>query len=252
MPPIESIPVSGRYLSFTEREDIALLRAKGMSMRDIADRIGRSPSTISRELRRIAATGNGKISYRASTAQWKAALAASRPKPAKLAEDDRLIGRNKPRRGDRWWATAWSPEQISSRLPIDYPEDPSMRISHEAIYQSLFIEGRGGLERELVACLRTGRAVRKPRARARKQRIGFITNEVTIGARPEEVESRKTLGHWGATSLSGLNRSAIGTPVARTSRFTTLLHLPRLKGYGIAAMMKHGPGAVRIWFGVRL
>ena len=166
-------------------------------MRDIADRIGRSPSTISRELRRIAATGNGKISYRASTAQWKAALAASRPKPAKLAEDDRLIGRNKPRRGDRWWATAWSPEQISSRLPIDYPEDPSMRISHEAIYQSLFIEGRGGLERELVACLRTGRAVRKPRARARKQRIGFITNEVTIGARPEEVESRKTLGHWG-------------------------------------------------------
>ena len=168
MPPIELTPVSGRYLSFTEREDIALLRAKGMSMRDIADRIGRSPSTISRELRRNAATRNGKLEYRASTAQWKADLAARRPKPAKLAEHDRLreyvqdklsgviraddgtvvagpdaawIGRNKPRRGDRRWATAWSPEQISNRLPIDYPDDPTMRISPEAIYQSLYIEG---------------------------------------------------------------------------------------------------------------
>ncbi|QYB00096.1 IS30 family transposase (plasmid) [Rhodococcus sp. USK10] len=268
MPPIELAPVSGRYLSFTEREDIALLRAKGMSMRDIADRIGRSPSTISRELRRNAATRNGKLEYRASTAQWKADLAARRPKPAKLAEHDRLreyvqdklsgviraddgtvvsgpdaawIGRNKPRRGDRRWATAWSPEQISNRLPIDYPDDPTMRISPEAIYQSLYIEGRGGLERELVACLRTGRALRKPRARARKQRTGFITEEVTISARPDEVESRKTPGHWEGDLIIGLTRSAIGTLVERTSRYTTLLHLPRLKGYGTAAMVKNGP-----------
>ncbi len=116
-----------------------------------------------------------------------------------------------------------------------------MRISHEAIYQSLYIEGRGGLERELVACLRTGRALRKPRARARKQRTGFITDDVTIGARPEEVESRKTPGHWESDLIIGLTRSAIGTLVERTSRYTTLLHLPRLKGHGTAAMVKNGP-----------
>jgi len=222
MPPIELAPVSGRYLSFSEREDIAVLRAEGISMRQIAIRIGRSPSTISRELRRNAATRNGKLDYRASTAQWKADLAARRPKAAKLVEhphlreyvQDKLSGvlrdengdvvgpfaswkgRNKPRRADRRWATAWSPQQISNRLPIDFPDDESMRISHEAIYQSLYIEGRGALERELVACLRTGRALRKPRARAKKLRTGFITDEVTIGARPDEVDDRATAGHW--------------------------------------------------------
>src|SRR6476620_1524121 len=196
MPPIELSPVSGRYLCFSEREQIAVMRAEGASMRTIADRLGRSPSTISRELRRNAATRNGKLEYRASTAQWKADLAARRPKPAKLAEHSRLReyvqdklsgvirdcdgnvvglfaswkGRNKPRRADRRWATAWSPQQISNRLPIDFPEDKSMRISHEAVYQSLYIEGRGALDRELVACLRTGRALRKPRARAKKLR----------------------------------------------------------------------------------
>jgi len=165
MPPIELAPVSGRYLSFSEREDIAVLRAEGISMQQIAIRIGRSPSTISRELRRNAATRNGKLDYRASTAQWKADLAARRPKAAKLVEHEHLReyvqdklsgvlrdengqvrgpfaswkGRNKPRRADRRWATAWSPQQISNRLPIDFPDDESMRISHEAIYQSLGI-----------------------------------------------------------------------------------------------------------------
>jgi IS30 family transposase len=105
-------------------------------------------------------------------------------------------GRNKPRRADRRWATAWSPQQISNRLPVDFPDDESMRISHEAIYQSLYVEGRGALERELVACLRTGRALRKPRARAKKLGTGFITDEVTIGARPDEVDDRATAGHW--------------------------------------------------------
>jgi IS30 family transposase len=236
-------------------------------MRQIAIRIGRSPSTISRELRRNAATRNGKLDYRASTAQWKADLAARRPKAAKLVEhphlreyvQDKLSGvlrdengdvvgpfaswkgRNKPRRADRRWATAWSPQQISNRLPIDFPDDESMRISHEAIYQSLYIEGRGALKRELVACLRTGRALRKPRARAKKLRTGFITDEVTIGARPDEVDDRATAGHWEGDLIIGLNRSAVGTLVERTSRFTTLLHLPRKDGYGTAAAVKNGP-----------
>ena len=177
MPPIELSPVSGRYLCFSEREQIAVMRAEGVSMRMIADRLGRSPSTISRELRRNAAPRNGKLEYRASTAQWKADLAARRPKPAKLAEHSRLReyvqdklsgvirdgdgnvagpfaswkGRNKPRRADRRWATAWSPQQISNRLPIDFPDDESMRISHEAVCQSLYIEGRGGLERRATS-----------------------------------------------------------------------------------------------------
>jgi len=150
-------------------------------------------------------------------------------------------GRNKPRRADRRWATAWSPQQISNRLPIDFPDDESMRISHEAIYQSLYIEGRGALERELVACLRTGRALRKPRVRAKKLRTGFITDEVTIGARPDEVDDRATAGHWEGDLIIGLNRSAVGTLVERTSRFTTLLHLPRKDGYGTAAAVKNGP-----------
>ncbi|MGG7105202.1 IS30 family transposase [Rhodococcus sp. 24CO] len=269
MPPIELTPASGRYLSFAEREEIAMLRAQKIGVREIARHIGRSPSTISRELRRNAATRSGQIEYRASTAQWKADLAARRPKPAKLAEHERLReyvqdklsgyvyakdgtvvagpdvagwkGRNKPWRRDRRWATAWSPQQISNRLRIDFPDDTSMRISHEAIYQSLYIEGRGGLERELVTCLRTGRALRRPRARARQRPAGFITDEVTINARPEEVDSRDIAGHWEGDLIIGLNRSAIGTVVERTSRFTVLLHLPRKIGYGTIPPVKNGP-----------
>lgn len=267
MPPLDLAPLSGRYLSFSEREDIALMRAQGVSMRAIAQRIGRSPSTISRELRRNAATRSGQVEYRASTAQWKADLAARRPKAAKLVLHEQLRsyvrdklsgalldengdmvgpttswkGRNKPRRADRRWASAWSPEQISHRLPLDFPDDKSMRISHEAIYQALYIDGRGALERDLVACLRTGRALRKPRARAKKLRTGFITDDVMLTARPAEVEDRATAGHWEGDLIIGLNRSAVGTLVERTSRFTTLLHLPRKDGYGAAPPVKNGP-----------
>ena len=191
MPSIQLTPPSGRYLSFAERESIALLRAQGLGVRAIARRLGRPPSTISRELRRNAATRGGQLDYRASIAQWKADLQVRRPKTAKLASADRLrayvqdrlagtiartngervpgpevrfIGRRHGRRADRRWATSWSPEQISNRLKLDFPEDETMRISHEAIYQALFIQGRGALKRELVACLRTGRALRVPRA----------------------------------------------------------------------------------------
>ena len=247
-------PVSCRYLCFAEREEIALLRAEGKGVREIAREIGRSPSTISRELRRNAATRGGKLEYRASVAQWKAELVARRPKTAKLAADERLReyvqdrlagkvrrpdgtavagpavkpwkGRNKPRRQDRRWATAWSPEQISARLRVDFPDDPSMRISHEAIYQSLFVQGRGALARELTACLRTGRALRVPRARVGARGKGFISEEVMISQRPAEAADRAVPGHWEGDLIIGTDRSAIGTLVERTSRFTMLLHLP--------------------------
>ena len=269
MPPLSLAVPSGRYLSFAEREEIALLRVQQLGVREIARRIGRDPGTISRELRRNAATRAGQVEYRASVAQWKAEQAAKRPKTAKLVANPRLRsyveerldgrvrradgtvvtgpmpapwkGRNKPRRQDRRWSTAWSPEQISSRLRIDFPDDESMRISHEAIYQALFIEGRGALKRELVACLRTGRALRVPRARAKSKPQGHVTTDVLISERPAEAEDRAVPGHWEGDLIIGLNRSAIGTLVERCSRSTFLVHLPRMEGYGEIPRTKNGP-----------
>jgi IS30 family transposase len=254
MPTFMLAPLSGRYLSFEEREEIALLRAQGAGVREVARRLGRAPSTVSRELRRNAATRGGKLDYRPSVAQWKAELMARRPKPAKLAADDRLReyvqerlsgqvrrpdgtavtgpgtsawkGRNKPRRRDRRWARAWSPEQIANRLRVDFPDDESMRISHEAIYQALFVQGRGALRRELTACLRTGRALRVPRARVGARGKGFVTKEIMISERPPEADDRAVPGHWEGDLILGLDRTAIGTLVERSSRFTMLLHLP--------------------------
>jgi IS30 family transposase len=253
MPTFMLTPLSGRYLRFEEREEIALLRAQGAGVREIARRLGRSPSTVSRELRRNAATRGGKLDYRASVAQWKAELMARRPKAAKLAVDERLReyvqerlcgrvrrpdgtvvpgpattpwkGRNRPRRQDRRWATAWSPEQISNRLTFEFPDDESMRISHEAIYQALYVQGRGALKRELVACLRTGRALRVPRARVARGK-SFVTDEIMISERPAEAEDRAVPGHWEGDLILGTGHSAIGTLVERSSRFTMLLHLP--------------------------
>lgn len=260
--------VSGRYLSFAEREDIALFRAQGLGVREIARRLKRSPSTISRELRRNASTRTFRLEYRASLAQWHAERRARRPKAAKLATNDRLReyvqdrlsgvvrmpdgrpvgppgpkwqGRNKPHRGDRRWVQAWSPEQIAKRLPIDFPDDGTMRISHEAIYQALYVQSRGGLQRELVACLRTGRALRVPRSRARQKVWAHVTPEVMISERPAEVEDRAVPGHWEGDLLIGLERSAIGTLVERTTRFTMLIHLPREDGYKTGARIKNGP-----------
>ena len=268
MRPLSLAEPTGRYLSFAEREDLALLRAKGLGVRAIAREMQRDPSTISRELRRNAATRSGKAEYRATVAQWKAQMAAKRPKPAKLVTNQRLNeyvrerlsgeltrpdgtrapgptttwkGLNKPHRADRRWATAWSPEQISRRLVVDFPDDEDMRISHEAIYQALYIEGRGALKRELVACLRTGRALRKPRERARNRPQGHVTAEVVLSERPAEAEDRAVPGHWEGDLMIGLHRSAIGTVVERTSRYTLLVHLPRLEGYGVVAPVKNGP-----------
>lgn len=261
-------PASGRFLSFDEREEIALLRAQEHGVREIARRIGRDPSTVSRELRRNAATRSGTLRYRASTAHWHATRRAARPKPAKLAVNERLreyvqerlsgnirrpdgtpatsptvrwIGRRHGRRADRRWATAWSPEQIANRLEVDFPHDQSMRVSHEAIYQALYVQGRGALNRELTACLRTGRALRVPRARAKVRGKRFITEEVMISARPAEVADRAVPGHWEGDLIIGLDKSAIGTLVERTTRFTMLLHLPRMDGFDTAPRVKNGP-----------
>jgi transposase, IS30 family len=266
--PAIAFPLSGRYLSFAEREEIALHFAGGRGVREIARRLGRSPSTISRELRRNAATRGGYFEYRATTAQWHADRRAQRPKVAKLAANDalrayvqdrlagvitapdgiavpgpevRFIGRRHGRRADRRWARSWSPEQIASRLRIDFPDDETMRVSHEAIYQALYVQGRGALKRELVACLRTGRALRVPRARTRGRGKKFITGEVMISQRPAEAADRAVPGHWEGDLILGLNSSAIGTLVERTTRFTMLLHLPHMEGHGTTPRAKNGP-----------
>jgi IS30 family transposase len=268
MPTITQAPLSPRYLSFTEREEIALLHAAGSGVRAIARALSRSPSSISRELRRNAATRSGAFEYRATTAQWHADRRRCRAKVGKLARHDALrsyvqerlagaivaadgttvpgppvrwIGRRHGRRQDRRWATAWSPQQISKRLPVDFPDDESMRISHEAIYQSLYVQGRGALRRDLVACLRTGRALRIPRARTKARGKAFVNSELMITQRPAEAQDRAVPGHWEGDLILGLDSSAIGTLVERTTRFTMLLHLPRMRGHGEGIRVKNGP-----------
>jgi IS30 family transposase len=263
-----STTVSGRYLSFVEREDIALLRAQGLGVRAIARRLCRDASTISRELRRNASTRTYSLDYKASTAQWHAERRARRPKIAKLVVNERLRdyvqqrlsgevrdadgtvigphgpvwkGRNKPHRSDRAWVQAWSPQQIANRLPVEFPDDESMRISHESIYQALYVQGRGALKRELVACLRTGRALRVPRARSRQKAWAHVTPEALISERPAEADDRAVPGHWEGDLIIGLQRSAIGTLVERTTRFTMLVHLPREDGWGVIPRTHNGP-----------
>jgi len=272
MPPTHLAPsapaLTGRFLTFQEREEIAIELARGTGIRAIARKLARSPSTISREVRRNAATRGGNLDYRASTAQWHADRAALRPRPGKLATnpalrayvEERLSGqvtdaqgigfagptvvwkkRRAVHRQSRRWSTAWSPEQIAHRLRIDYPEDPAMRISHEAIYQSLYIQGRGALRRDLTACLRSGRALRVPRERARGRGKSFVGDAIMISERPPEVADRAVPGHWEGDLILGLHSSAIGTLVERSSRFTMLLHLPRMDGYQRGQGNKNGP-----------
>jgi IS30 family transposase len=136
---------------------------------------------------------------------------------------------------------AWSPEQIAQRRKVDFPEDPTMRISHEAIYQALYIQGRGALKRELSACLRSGRALRLPRERARNRGKSFLSDALMISDRPAEIDDRAVPGHWEGDLILGLGSSSIGTLVERTTRFTMLLHLPRMEGHGRAKSVKNGP-----------
>ena len=271
MPPTHLVPSApalvGRYLTFREREEIAIDLALGTGIRAIARKLSRSPSTISREVRRNAATRSGNLDYRAGAAQWHADRSALRPRPSKLTinpalrtyVEDRLSGqitnpqgigftgpvvlwkkRRAVHRQNRRWSTAWSPEQIAHRLRIDYPEDPTMRISHEAIYQSLYIQSRGALRQDLTACLRSGRALRMPRERVRCRGKSFVDDTILISKRPPEVADRAVPGHWEGDLILGLHSSAIGTLVERSSRFTVLLHLPRIDGYQRGQGVKNG------------
>ena len=209
--------LKGRCLSFAEREEIALARARGETMRAIARRLGRAPSTISRELKRNA----DRRGYRATTAHALAYERASRPKPAKLASNlalRRVVEDDLRRR--------YSPEQIAGRLRRQFPDDREMWVSTETIYQSLYVQSRGALRRELTRCLRTGRALRKP-GRTAGQRKNRIPDMVNIAERPPEADDRAVPGHWEGDLLIGKrNATAIGTLVERTTGFAMLVALP--------------------------
>jgi IS30 family transposase len=210
--------LKGRCLSFSEREEIALARARGESMRATARRLGRSPSTICRELTRNAGRTGG---YRATTAHALAYERASRPKPAKLRVNRRLRARVEEDLRRRY-----SPEQIVGRLRRQFPDDPEMRVSAETIYQSLYVQSRGALRRDLTRCLRTGRALRRP-CRQAGQRKNRIPGMINITERPAEADDRAVPGHWEGDLIIGKNNAtAIGTLVERTTGYTMLVHLP--------------------------
>jgi IS30 family transposase len=206
---------SAARLSLDEREEIRVGLERGDTLTAIARKIGRAASTVSREVK----ANGGRDTYRAHVAHQAAFERARRPKTPKLA-CPRLAGVVA-----EWLELWWSPEQIAARLRIEFPDDPMMRVSHETIYMSLFVEGRGQLRRELSRCLRTGRAQRRPRSRIETR--GKIPGMVMIAERPPEVEDRAVPGHWEGDLIIGQGlQSAVGTLVERTSRFVQLLHLP--------------------------
>ncbi len=210
--------LKGRCLSFSEREEIALGRAGGEKIRAIAARLGRSPSTVSRELMRNAEP-SGR--YRATTAHALAYGRASRPKPSKLATN--LVLRAKV---EQDLQRRYSPEQIAGRLRREFPDDTEMRVSTETIYQSLYVQSRGALSRDLSRCLRTGRALRRP-CRAPAQRKNRIPNMINVSERPAQADDRAVPGHWEGDLIIGkANLTAIGTLVERTTGYTMLMHLP--------------------------
>ena len=205
-------------LSLAEREEISRGLMAGRSLRTIAAGLGRAPSTVSRE---VAAAGGG-AAYRAWHAERLAATRARRPKPAKLATNRRLRDRV-----EELLARRWSPQQIAARLRHDHPDEPEMWVSHETIYQSLFVQGRGALRAELARCLRTGRAKRRPLRRGQSAARGRLPGMVLISERPAEVEDRAVPGHWEGDLLMGRdNGSAIATLVERSTRYVLLAALP--------------------------
>jgi transposase, IS30 family len=210
----------GRYLSLSEREEISRGLAGGENQTVIAARLGRDKSVISRE---IARNSRADGEYRAVAAQLQAEERARRPKPRKL-ENPQLNARVQQDLKDKW-----SPEEIAARLKVDFPDDESMRASHETIYRALFIQGKGALRQELTVCLRTGRALRRPRRRVdgRADPDRRIPDKIMISERPAEADDRAVPGHWeGDLILGKNNRSAVGTLVERSTRFVVLLHLP--------------------------
>jgi|SRR5690348_7560169 len=227
---------SGRYLSLEQREEIFAGVERGDSMRRIARSLSRAPSTIQRELRRNmkhqlyrarhsrphGSPVRTPWNYRPSHAQARAERMARRPKLAKLKSNESLREVVQAKLRSRL-----SPEQIAAHLKRQFPEQPEMWVSHETIYQSIYVQGRGALRRELAICLRSGRALRRPHRKADERR-GRIPGMVSISERPAEVEDRAVPGHWEGDLLMGKNgKSAIGTLVERKTRFLMLLHLPR-------------------------
>jgi IS30 family transposase len=212
---------SDARLSLVEREEISRGIAGGESARCIAMRLGRAPSTISRE---IGANG-GRTRYRACEAHTLARLSARRPKRAKLAACPRLRKVVEAKLQKRW-----SPQQIADWLPREYPSDPEMRVSHETIYMSLFVQGRGALRHELFRCLRQGRALRCPKGARLPSGKGIMNDMVMISERPAEVEDRAVPGHWEGDLIAGTGQRSIGTLVERSTRYVMLVRLPDGKG----------------------
>ncbi len=211
-------PASGR-LSAEEREEILLGLARGESMSAIARSVERAPSTITRE---VAANG-GIHGYGAWRAHCRAETSSRRPKPAKLAHPPLV------RQVSTWLEELWSPQEIAERLRLDFPDDPMMQVSHETIYQSLYVQGRGELRRELARCLRSGRTARRHQGRVETR--GKNPDMVMISERPAEVEDRAVPGHWEGDLVIGAGgKSAVGTLVERSTRFVLLLHLPNEHG----------------------
>ena len=203
-------------LSLGEREEISRGLACDDSLRSIAHRLGRSPSTVSREVK----INGGHLKYRATVAHRASRRRAKRPKAMKLAECPRLREAIEDKL-ELWW----SPSQISRWLVRAYPVDEEMRVSHETIYQSLFVQGRGALRKELWRSLRTGRAVRRPQGRPTSTK-GKIRDMVMISKRPAEIEDRAVPGHWEGDLIIGTGKSAIGTLVERHTRYVMLFSLP--------------------------
>jgi IS30 family transposase len=199
-----------------DREEIRAGLVRGETFTAIAASLGRAVSTVSREVK----ANGGRVHYRAVKAHKRAARCARRPKVAKLVSPSPLWTQVQ-----EWLYELWSPEQIAHRLRVEYPDDPMMWVSHETIYHSLFIQGRGALKREITDCLRTGRAERRSRVRGNKS--GLIADMVMISERPAEAADRAVPGHWEGDLIMGKNnRSAVGTLVERSTRYVLLLHLP--------------------------
>jgi IS30 family transposase len=210
---------TGLRLSHEERDEIAALGAAGLSDRQIATRLGRHHSTISRE---VARNRNREGDYRALTAHRRAQGRARRPKQARLAQ----CGPLRDYVQDKLSRVQWSPAQISNVLRVDFPDNPSMQVSHETIYQALYVQSRGALRRELTTHLRTQRQQRQPQRRP-DHRKGRLVDTISISERPAEAADRAVPGHWeGDLILGKAGGSAIGTLVERSSRFVMLVHLP--------------------------
>jgi len=217
---LEDREIGPSRLSLDDRVEIRIKLEAGWSFRQIAESLGRAPSTISRE---VAAHG-GREGYAPMSAHRGAVKTARRPKQTKLSANpvlrDLVVS---------LMEKLWSPQQISDHLRAEFPDDPEMWVSHETIYKSLFVQGRGELRRELHRCLRSGRAQRKPRGRIEKR--GRIADMVMISERPAEIEDRSVPGHWEGDLIIGKNgASSIGTLVERATRYVILLHLPGRHG----------------------